>query len=160
MQSDILIDNIYIGHSIDDAEKLAADTFHVKHPIEKTLLDADKPKKKDSPNSPSDLNFLDDPVLYVREKLDLFMTIAQSDPIEAIKFVPEVAGGIAAAVVTLLAIVAGIVSALTASPTAQKAAVDVKDKAKVGKDKAAEATASGAEKVKGEVNKRTTRSQS
>lgn len=159
MQKDILFDNIYIGHSIEDAQKLADETFHVKHPIEKSLLEAEKPKK-DSPKSPSDLNFLDDPVVYIQEKVDLFLTIAQSDPIEAVKFVPEVAGGIAAVVVTLLALVAGVVSALTASPTAQKAAGDAKDKAKTAKDKAAEATASGAEKVKGEVNKRTTRSQS
>merc|ERR1712000_505447 len=72
MQNDILFDNIYIGHSVEDAEKLAEETFKVKHPIEKALFDAEKPKKKDSPASPNDLKFLDDPVLYVKEKLDLF----------------------------------------------------------------------------------------
>jgi calnexin len=160
MQSDILFDNIYIGHSIEDAEKLAEETFHVKHPIEKALLDAEKPKKEDKPGSPSDLKFLDDPVLYIKEKVDLFLTIAQKDPVEAIKFVPEVAGGIGAAIVFAVAITVFIISALTSSPTAQKAAGDAKQKAQTAKDKATSAAATGAEKAKGEVTKRTTRSQS
>lgn len=160
MQNDILFDNIYIGHSIEDAEKLAAETFHVKHPIEKELLEAEKPKKDDKINSPSDLKFLDDPVVYVKEKLDLFLTIAQQDPIEAVKFVPEIAGGIAAAIISVLAIIGAIIGSLTSSPAPQKAAGDAKGKAKAGKDKAAEATTTGAEKAKGEATKRTTRSQS
>lgn len=160
MQNDILFDNIYIGHSIEEASKLAQKTFHVKHPVELALLEAEKPKPEDVPKSPSDLKFLDDPVLYVKEKLDLFLTIAQKDPIQAIKFVPEVAGGIVAAVVTLLALIVGLVGLGSSSPAVQKAATDAKEKAKEVKDKAAEATATGAEKAKAELNKRTTRSQS
>ncbi|KAK3181448.1 hypothetical protein K4F52_007310 [Lecanicillium sp. MT-2017a] len=160
MQNDILFDNIYIGHSIEDAEKLAAETFHVKHPIEKALLEADKPKVEDRPNSPSDLKFLDDPVLYVREKVDLFLTIAQKDPIEAAKFVPEVAGGIAAILVTIIAAIVGLVGMGSSAPApVKKAAGDAKAKAKDIKDKA-EATASGADKTKGDATKRATRSQS
>jgi calnexin len=159
MQSDILFDNIYIGHSIEDAAKLAQETFHVKQPIEKQLLEADKPKPADKPKSPLDLNFLDDPVLYVKEKLDLFLTIAQDDPIQAIKFVPEIPGGIAAIAVTIIALIATLVG-LGSSPAAQKKAADVKGKAKEVADKAASATTTGAEKAKAEVTKRTTRSQS
>lgn len=160
MQSDILFDNIYIGHSVEDAEKLAEETFKVKHPIEKALFDAEKPKKKDSPASPSDLKFLDDPVLYVKEKLDLFLTIAQNDPIEAVKFVPEAAAGIAAIVVSIFVLIASLIGLGSSSPAVQKAATDAKVKAKDAKDKAAQATATGAEKAKAEVTKRTTRSQS
>lgn len=160
MQSDILFDNIYIGHSIEDAEKLADETFHVKHPIEKELADADKPKPED-PKSPSDLKFLDDPVHYVREKVDLFLTIAQNDPIEAVKFVPEVAGGIGAVLVTIVAVIVGLVGMGSSAPApVKKAAGDAKEKAKEAKDKAAEATASGADKGKGDATKRATRSQS
>jgi calnexin len=159
MQNDILFDNIYIGHSVEDAAKLAAETFHVKHPVEKALLDAEKPKKSDKPKSPLDLNFLDDPVLYIKEKIDLFLTIAQNDPIEAIKFVPEVAGGVVAIIISLIAVTVGLVG-LGSSPAVQKAAGDVKDKAKDAADKAAQATTTGAEKAKAEVTKRTTRSQS
>lgn len=121
-------------------------------------MEAEKPKPKDQPASPSDLNFLDDPVLYVKEKLDLFITIAQQDPIEAIKFVPEAAGGIAAVLVTLIAIIAGLVSLGASSPAVQEKAGQAKDKAKEAKDKAAEAIATGADKAKSEVNKRSTRS--
>jgi len=112
MQNDILFDNIYIGHSIEDAQKFADETFGLKHPIEEALEAAEKPKVDDSkpPKSPSDLVFMDDPAHYIKEKLDLFFTIAQRDPIQAIKFVPEAAGGIAAVVVTLIAVIVGLVS--------------------------------------------------
>jgi calnexin len=161
MQNNILFDNIYIGHSIDDARKLADETFFKKHPIEELLELADKPKEEEKPKSPSDLKFADDPVTYIKEKLDLFLTIAQKDPIEAIKFVPEIAGGLAAVVVTIIALIAGVVSlGGSAAPAAKKVATDVKEKSQDAKDKVAEATASGAEKAKAEANKRATRSSS
>jgi calnexin len=161
MQKDILFDNIYIGHSIDDAEKLKAETFDLKHSAEKAEEEANKPKPKDTPKSPSDLVFKDDPVLYVKEKLNLFIEIAKRDPVEAIKFVPEVAGGIGVIAVTIFAILASVLLGSGAAPSkeqlkaqankAKKTAVDAKDKA-------AEAVATGAEKAQAEVNKRTTRS--
>ncbi|KAM0260367.1 hypothetical protein ACHAQJ_002768 [Trichoderma viride] len=156
MTNDILFDNIYIGHSVEDAEKLAAETFFVKHPVEKALAEADEPKIEDIPKSPSDLKFLDDPVLFVKEKLDLFVTIAQRDPIEAIKFVPEIAAGIGAVFVSLIAIIVALVNIGSSSPAPKKAAATAKDKAK----DLSEAVASGADKAKGEATKRTTRSQS
>ncbi|KHO00046.1 calreticulin [Metarhizium album ARSEF 1941] len=160
MQNDILFDNIYIGHSIEDAEKLAAESFKLKHPVEKALAEADKPKEDDKPKSPSDLKFLDHPVHYVKEKLDLFLTIAKDDPVQAIKFVPEVAGGIGAIVVTLVAIVVGLIGLGGSSPAVKDAAAAAKDEAKAAKDKVAQAVATGAEKAKGEASKRATRSQS
>ncbi|KAK7719931.1 hypothetical protein SLS64_002112 [Diaporthe eres] len=161
MQNDILFDNVYIGHSIEDAKKLAEETFFEKHPHEQLAELADKPKKDDA-KAPSDLKFLDDPVTFVKEKVDLFVTIAQKDPIEAIKFVPEVAGGIGAVLVTVIAVVVGIVSSLgggSAPPAVKKAAADAKDKAAEAKDKVAAAASSGAEAVKDNTTKRTTRSQ-
>ncbi|RSL51225.1 Calnexin [Fusarium duplospermum] len=160
MQSDILFDNIYIGHSVEDANKLAEETFGVKHPVEKALFEAEKPKQDKDPKSPNDLKFLDDPVFYVKEKLDLFLAIAANDPIQAVKFVPEVAGGIAAIFVVSVAFLAALVNLGTSSPAVQKTAEKAKDKAKEVKDKAAEATTTGAEKAKGEASKRATRSQS
>lgn len=153
MQNDILFDNIYIGHSIADAEKLAAETFAPKHAAEKALAEADKPKPED-PKSPSDLNFLDDPVLYIREKVDLFLTIAQRDPMEAVRFVPEVAGGIAAIFVSLIALVVGLVGMGGSAAPAKKPAAT-----KGKKEKGSEAVATGADKGKGEATKRNTRSQ-
>lgn len=161
MQSDILFDNVYIGHSVEDAKKLAAETFHVKHPVEQLAELASAPKK-DEAKSPSDLKFLDDPVLFVTEKIDLFTTIFKKDPIEAFKFVPEVTAGIGAILVTLIAIIASIVGSggASAPPAVKKAAADAKDKATEVKDKVASAAASGAEAVKDSATKRTTRSQS
>ncbi|KAI1336450.1 calreticulin precursor [Xylariaceae sp. FL0016] len=158
MQNDILFDNIYIGHSVEDAQKLAEETFFKKNAVEKALEEADKPKKDDKPKSPSDLKFLDDPVFYVKEKLDLFLTIAKNDPIEAAKFVPEVPTAIGGLLVTILALVGILTMGGGAPEPVKKAAADAKEKAKEGKDKAAEAVATGAENIKAEVNKRTTRS--
>jgi calnexin len=159
MQNNIMFDNIYIGHSVDDARKLAEETFFLKHPLEELAELADKPKVEEPPKSPSDLKFLDDPVLYIKEKLDLFLTIAKNDPIEAVKFVPEAAGGIAAVLVTIVAVLVGVIgSGSSATPAAKKVATDAKGKAAEGKG--AEGSATGADTSKGELNKRNTRSQS
>ncbi|KAI9842028.1 MAG: hypothetical protein M1837_007524 [Sclerophora amabilis] len=160
MQNDILFDNIYIGHSEEDAEKLKAETFDIKRAVEDKEEDASKPAEDEKPKSPMDLNFLDDPVLYIREKVDLFVTIAKSDPVEAIKFVPEVAGGLGVALVTLLALVGGIIglSSSSAAPQVKKTAEKAKEKAVEAKDAATEAVTSGSEKLAAEAQKRTTRS--
>lgn len=159
MQNDILFDNIYIGHSIEDAEKLKAETYDIKRPIEDAEDEASKPKVE-SPKSPMDLKFLDDPVLYVREKVDLFLTIAKNDPVQAIKFVPEVAGGAGLLAVTVIALIIGAFGLKGASPPPQvkNAAEKVKKAAVDVKDQTVDAAASGAEKIQTEVNKRTTRS--
>ena len=161
MQSDILFDNIYIGHSIEDAEKLKSETFDVKHKIETAEEEATKPPPEDDEiKSPSDLKFMDDPVFYIREKVDLFMAIAKTDPIEAIKFVPEVSGAIGAILAVLIAVVVGAVTSSGATPPPQvkKAAEKAKQAAMDGKDQLTDAVSSGTEKVQSEVNKRTTRS--
>ncbi len=103
MQNDILFDNIYIGHSVEDAEKLRSETFDIKHAIEKAEEDASKPPPpKDEPKGPLDINFTEDPVRFVREKLDLFWDVAKNDPVQAVKFFPDVAGGIGAVAVAIL----------------------------------------------------------
>lgn len=163
MQSDILFDNIYIGHSIEDAEKFADETFNEKHPIEQLVELAEKPKVDDKPaaKSPMDLVFLDDPVHYIREKLDLFFTIAQNDPVQAIKFVPEAAAGLGAVAITIIALIAGIITmsgSSTVPQKAKKAAGDAKDAAAAAKDKVAEAVSTGTDAAKDTVNKRSTRS--
>ncbi|MCJ1354632.1 MAG: hypothetical protein MMC33_004621 [Icmadophila ericetorum] len=158
MQSDILFDNIYIGHSIEDAEKLKAETFDIKRPIEVALDEAEKPKAPEKPKSPMDLKFMDDPVLYVREKVQLFLTLVQKDPVEAIRFVPEVAGGIGVLVVTLLVVVISALGGSSPPPQVKKAVEKTKETAANVKDQAVDAATTGVEKVQAEVNKRTTRS--
>ena len=162
MQNDILFDNIYIGHSVEDAEKLKDETFVPKLAAEKAEEEANAPKPADPPKSPSDLVFKDDPVLYIKEKFNLFVEIAKRDPVEAIKFVPEVAGGLGVLAVTIIAILASLLGGgAAAAPSKEqlKAQAEKAKKAAVdAKDKAAEAVSTGAEKAQAEVNKRTTRS--
>jgi calnexin len=163
MQNDILFDNIYVGHSVEDAEALKAETFDVKIKIEKEEEEKSKPKKEDTPpKSPSDLKFMDDPVLFVKEKWELFLTIAKRDPVEAVKFVPEIAGGLAVGAITLVLLLGGLFAGGSkAAPSKEQVkdkAQQAKDQAAKVKDQAADAVASGAEKVQDEVNKRTTRS--
>ncbi|KAF2750772.1 Calreticulin-domain-containing protein [Sporormia fimetaria CBS 119925] len=160
MQNDILFDNIYIGHSIEDAEKLRLESFVPKLAAEKAEEEANAPKPAEDIKSPSDLVFKDDPVRYVKEKTALFFDIAKRDPVEAIKFVPEVAGGLGVIAVTLLALLISTIAAPAAPSKAQvkAAAQKAKNAAVDAKDKAAEAAATGAEKAQAEVNKRTTRS--
>lgn len=159
MQNDILFDNIYIGHSVEDAEKLRAETFDIKLANEKAAEDAAKPKKEEKPKSVDELVFMEEPVKYVQQKVDLFVSIAKQDPVEAIKLVPEVAGGLGVVMVTLLAIIIGAIGLSSPAPAdAKKAAEKVKTAAVDAKDKAVDAATTGAEKVQAEVNKRTTRS--
>ncbi|KAL2002714.1 hypothetical protein VTN02DRAFT_6145 [Thermoascus thermophilus] len=153
MQNDILFDNIYIGHSIEDAEKLRKETFDVKKPIELAEEEAQKPKKDDK--AATGVSFREDPVTYVREKADLFITLAKADPIHAVKTVPEIAGGLGALLLTMVLIIVGAVSVSTpaAAPAGKKA-----ETSKEGKEKA-EATTSSADTKSG-ATKRNTRSAS
>jgi calnexin len=162
MQADILFDNIYIGHSIEDAAALRAETYDIKRPIEDAEDAASKPVPDSKPSSPMDLNFMDDPVTYVKEKLDLFVTLAKKDPVEAIKFMPDVAGVIGGGVVLVLAILVGALgmggAAAPSKEDIKKTAQKAKDSALDAKDKAVDAAASGIDQAKSEMNKRTTRS--
>lgn len=160
MQNDILFDNIYIGHSIEDAEKLAKETYEVKHAVEKAEEERTAPKK--DKKAVGDSTFRKDPIGYVRNKVELFIDIARSDPLQAIKFVPEVAGGIGVLAVTLLALLISLISvgsgAAPSKDQVKDAAQKAKDSAVEAKDKVAEAVSSGAEKVQEQVERRKTRS--
>lgn len=163
MQKDILFDNIYIGHSVEDAAALRQETWDRKRPAEDAEEAASKPKLEDKPKSPMDLSFTEDPVKYVKEKLDLFITLAKKDPMEAIRFLPEVAGGIGVVVITVVALLIGAIgfgssSSAPSQEDIKKAAEKAKEKAIEAKDQAVDAASSGVETVKAEVNKRTTRS--
>ena len=162
MQNDILFDNIYIGHSVEDAEKLRSETFDIKHAIEKAEEDASKPPPpKDEPKGPLDINFMEDPVRFVREKLDLFWDVAKNDPVQAVKFFPDVAGGIGAVAVAILAILITAISLSSGAsppPQVKKAAEKAKQAATDAKDSAVDAATTATEKAQAELNKRTTRS--
>lgn len=161
MSEDILFDNIYIGHSVEDAKALAAESFDIKKANEKAAEEAAKPKDTpaDSKKSPLDLNFADDPVHYVKEKFELFVELAKRNPVDAVKFVPEIAGAIGVGAITLLIILVSLVSGgSAAAPSKEEVkakAQQAKDAAAKTKDQVADAVASGADTVKDEVTKRT-----
>ncbi|RMZ83256.1 hypothetical protein DV738_g1234, partial [Chaetothyriales sp. CBS 135597] len=160
MQSDITFDNIYIGHSVEDANAFRAETYDIKRPLEVAKEDALKPKPADEAKSPLDLKFADDPVKYATAKLDLFLTLAKRDPLEAIRFVPEVVGAAGLGVVLVLTLLFTLFSGSPATPSKEeikKSAQAAKDKAADASDKAAAAVATGADRAQ-EAVKRTTRS--
>ncbi len=187
MQNNILFDNIYIGHSVEDAERFKAATFDVKHAIEKQEDEASKPKNAAddadadaaSRKPPKDgfAGFRARPLGFVRDRLDLFFALARNDPVRAARFMPEVAVGLGAVALAVIATLVGIVasgggaasssasSAVAAVPPQAKQAADkakeiadkVAEAAVDAKDRVVDATASGVEKVEAEVQKRTTR---
>jgi calnexin len=162
MQSDITFDNIYIGHSLEDANKFREETYDIKRPIEDAEEEKSKPKPSEIPQSPSDLVFMDDPVTYIREKLDLFWTLFQKDPVQAIKFMPEVAGGLGGVLALIIAIVVGVLgmggAAAPSKEDIKKTAQKAKENATDAAAKVQEAAVSGAETARAEVYKRVTRS--
>ncbi|SMQ50330.1 unnamed protein product [Zymoseptoria tritici ST99CH_3D7] len=160
MNENILFDNIYIGHDEAAAKEFRAATFDIKKPAEEKAEKASKPvEDKAEKKSPMDLVFTEDPVTYIKEKTALFIELFQKNPIDAIKFVPEVAGVIGVTLLTLLLLLFG--GGAAAAPSAEEIrarAKEAKAKAEKTKDQVADAVASGAEKAKDEVNKRNTRS--
>ncbi|KAJ5086753.1 calnexin precursor [Penicillium alfredii] len=154
MQSDILFDNIYIGHSVEDAAKLRQETFDVKFPIETEEEKINQPPAE-MPDEGTTVNFKDDPVTFVRQKVHYFIELVQEDPVNAVKTLPEVAGGLGALLVTMILIV---VSAIGASSPAPAPAKKGKQAAGAAKEKAGEAVSSSADTGKSGATKRTTRS--
>ncbi|TCD65476.1 hypothetical protein EIP91_002594 [Steccherinum ochraceum] len=98
MTEDILFDNIYIGHSVDDAKALAAETFDIKKPLESAQAKAKAPVDDDEDEEvPS---FGEDPVAFIRAKVFNFIDAAKEDPLEALKSQPETGAGLAIALIT------------------------------------------------------------
>jgi hypothetical protein len=97
MTEDILFDNIYIGHSTEDAKTFAAETFDIKKPLESA---AAKPEVDDDEDE-SSVTFKEDPVAFIREKVFKFVDLAKLDPLLAFKTHPETGVALAGAVLTL-----------------------------------------------------------
>ncbi|KAF9524095.1 Calreticulin family-domain-containing protein [Crepidotus variabilis] len=105
MTEDILFDNIYVGHSAEDAKKLAAETFEVKKPLE---VAQDKPTaSEDDEETPS---FKEDPVSFIRSHVVSFVEAAKQDPLNAFKSQPETGAALTAALFTLFGMIGALVS--------------------------------------------------
>ncbi|KAH8991981.1 Calreticulin family-domain-containing protein [Lactarius akahatsu] len=98
MTEDILFDNIYVGHSLEDAKALAAETFDVKHSLEKA---ADKAAQADEDEEFVDEpTFAENPVEFLRHKAFTFIALAREDPVVAFKTHPDTGIALAGAVLT------------------------------------------------------------
>lgn len=99
MTEDILFDNIYIGHSVEEAKALADETFFVKKALEEEVKKAET-VDEDVPETSVD--FKEDPVTFIRQKIYNFMEAAKVDPIFAFKTHPETGAGIALLALTFI----------------------------------------------------------
>jgi calnexin len=154
MTKDILFDNIYIGHSIEDAEKLQKETFEIKKAIEKEEEAAKAPKAPEPPKAVGD--FKEDPMAFLKAKLEPFMAVAQRDPVGAIKAFPEVAGTLGVLLVTMFAILGSLITAASKPAKVKKApASDKKPETKI--QEAAKAEGSSSESEKPKASRRTSK---
>ncbi|THH33133.1 hypothetical protein EUX98_g1015 [Antrodiella citrinella] len=100
MTEDILFDNIYIGHSVEDAKALAAESFDVKKPLE--VAQSKSKVKVDDDEEEVIPSFKEDPVAFLRAKIYTFIDAVQEDPLKAIKAHPDTGLGLVLAIVTFL----------------------------------------------------------
>lgn len=109
MTEGILFDDIYVGHSIKDAEVLRAETWEIKHTLEEAAKAT--PDVEDAKEIPE---FAVDPAGFVRAKIGVFLDDARENPVGAITSHPETAAGLFGAVVlffSLLGALFGLVGA-------------------------------------------------
>ncbi|KAG5439162.1 hypothetical protein PCANB_001461 [Pneumocystis canis] len=105
MQNDILFDNIYIGHSIEEAEKFAESTFGIKYKNEITQETGNAEEEKVSDNV-METSYLD----VAMKKVVTFIDLMKEDPISALKKMPGTASTLGTLFLTLIAIFYGIIS--------------------------------------------------
>lgn len=157
MTEDILFDNIYVGHSVEDAAALAAETWEVKHAQEEA---AKKAKVADDEEELTPVSFKEDPVAFIREHVFTFIETAKVDPIFAVKSQPETAAGLTLAITTLfgmLGVLLGLIGGQQQPITKSAKKTDAPspdDKAAKAKTEAEPAAAAGGEKADTPVKKR------
>ncbi|KAF9906683.1 hypothetical protein BX616_000657 [Lobosporangium transversale] len=153
IQNDLLFDNIYIGHSVKDAETLAAETWEVKYAVEKQLEELANPTKKneDSKEKSKDkeLTLEENPVAFILQDLREFFAMLRKDPSNAVNTNPLsvfVLSGIVGVGFGLMLIILGLKSGVSnESATAQTKKSDMPtadDKKQGGEDEDASASGS------------------
>lgn len=156
MTKDILFDNIYIGHSVQDAEKLQKETFDVKKKIETEEDAASAPVVPEAPKAPGETTFKEDPVTFIRDHLEIFFAAFQRDPMFAIKEFPVVAGSFTLFVASFITILFSLIFSFGSSPAPKKPTKAPATDKKADK-KANESTSEGTESEKPKANRRTSK---
>lgn len=127
MQADILFDNIYVGHSLHEAETIGNKTFFLKHALEEAeeLEAVPPPTGQDPTGYPSELDYFKEaPIEYIKEVSREFLLSFSEDPYTAIVSQPFVTLGLAVAFSVFFSVVFGILGVLS-SVFLNKAANDV-----------------------------------
>jgi calnexin len=99
MDEDILFDNIYIGHDPAQAKQFAAETFDAKIKIEQGKEEAEQKAAEKAAEAAGGF------VGRTRAHVNLFIERARESPLDALKEMPQVAGGLGAAFAGLLGLV-------------------------------------------------------
>ncbi|CAG7854159.1 Calnexin homolog Flags: Precursor [Serendipita indica DSM 11827] len=117
MTEDILFDNIYIGHSMEDAAALAEETFYIKEDAELRKEANRKPAGADDDDDEetADRTFKEAPVAFIRKAVLSFIELAKIDPVMAVKTKPETATALAVGIVTLFGMLGTFLGLLGAS---------------------------------------------
>lgn len=110
MTEDILFDNIYIGHSVEDGKKLAAETFEIKKPLEVAV---NKPEDDDDLDEKP--TFKEDPIGFIRSHVISFVDAAREDPIGAFKAQPQTGAALAGALLTLFGMLGALIGIIGGS---------------------------------------------
>ncbi|KAK0560362.1 calnexin [Tilletia horrida] len=151
MQSDILFDNIYVGHSPEDARAFAAETFEVKKKIEEG-----KEKEEQEKVAAATEKEAKDLVKQAQSAFRQWLAIVKYDPIVATKEHPYVTGAVGAGGFAVLATLGSVVGALFGGGSSSKSA---KGKKPVAAGKKADGTTGKATAVapkeSGDAKKRT-----
>jgi Calreticulin family len=114
MTEDILFDNIYVGHSVEDAKALAQESFHLKEDAEKRKEANMKPAGEDDDETEG-ATFKDAPLAFIRKAVFSFIELAKIDPVLAIKTKPETATALGVGIVTLFGMLGALLGLVGAS---------------------------------------------
>ncbi|KAL2918157.1 hypothetical protein HK105_202084 [Polyrhizophydium stewartii] len=112
MQNGIMFDNIYIGHSADDAKKLADETWAVKASIEKAQ-EPEPAKEDEKAKGPGAAGRITQAVQTVKDQTLEFVDRVQQDPLAAIKELPHIAALLAVVAVLPIFLIASFVTKKT-----------------------------------------------
>ncbi|KAI0067998.1 Calreticulin-domain-containing protein [Artomyces pyxidatus] len=154
MTEDILFDNIYIGHSVEDAKALAAESFDIKKTLEKEAEKAASPDIEEETETPA---FTKDPVEFLRQKVFEFIALAKVDPVNAFKAQPETGAALVGAALTffgMLGVLFGLVGSQQKPVTKSSKKTDAPTADDKTEEKAPVAPAGGEKKDETTVKKR------
>ena len=107
MTEDILFDNIYVGHSIADAERLGNETWSVKHELE-----AAETAKALEVEEEEEVSFQQDPLGFVRGKAMKFIIAASADPVSAFKADPTTGAALVSSVFGFFVVLGLLIGAI------------------------------------------------